>query len=183
MNSTYSRLDRRAATILRAVRIGKVAPNSDALAELAEITMANEDAPVKAVVVARLTVTRANGMRTVVEIWADASFHNFYRYFRQNGARRSTKTLIRTASRNEGVSWMKFEPLHPVGLETIASRLENYAGESNPVVKKSIRIIRKRAYRQLLSARPDELGLTKTSFQLPRPSFSPSGSLRRSRTA
>jgi hypothetical protein len=132
-------------------------------------------------VVARLTVTRANGMRTIVEVWADAGFHTFYRYFRQNGARRSTKTPIRVASRNEGISWMRFEPLHPAGLETIASRLEKYAAQSNPVVGKKLRIIQRRAYRKLLTARPDELGLTQTApLPIYRPvvrSLSPSGSL------
>jgi hypothetical protein len=99
---------------------------------------------------------------TIVEVWKDATFHSFYHYFHQDGARRSTKRLIRTASRNEGVSWMRFEQLSPAGLETIAQRLEFYAQQSNPVVKKTLRIIKRRTYRRLISVSPDQLGLTKT---------------------
>ena len=115
---------------------------------------------VKLGVVARLTVIRTDGMRTIVEVHSDARFHSFYHFYRQCGKKRSTKELIRTASRNEGLNQIGYwQP----GLETIACRLEKYACQSNPVVKKTIRIIQRRAYRKLISARPDQLGLTKTT--------------------
>lgn len=126
----------------------------------------------KKIVVARLTIIRANKIKTIVEIHADASFHSFYRFFRQHGNRRSTKELIRTASRNEGVSLIGFHYQQPVGLESIAKRLEMYSSQSNPVTSTRIRIIKKRVYRKLLSARPDELGLTKTHVNLPMQRFS-----------
>ncbi len=119
----------------------------------------------KSSVVARLTVTRADGRKTIVEIHADASFHQFFRYFRQQGLRRSTKELIRVANRNEGipVPGARAKP----GLELILKRLEAYQGESNPIITKRLRIIKKRAYKKLLSARPDELGMAKTRVNIP----------------
>jgi hypothetical protein len=93
-------------------------------------------------------------------VHADATFHNFYKFYRQHGARRSTKELIRVASRNEGLPLIN-SLAHKPGLELIKARLEAYGAPSNPVVKSSMRIIRKRVYRKLINMRPDELGLTK----------------------
>jgi hypothetical protein len=160
---TTKQLDRRAATIMRGVRTGIVTTKSDSIRELIELTEALSDQPVKPVVVARLTVTRQNGVRTIVEVWSNATFNSFYRFFHQDGARRSTKRLIRTSWRNEGISWIGFEHLHPAGLETIAKRLAFYASQSNPVVKSKLRIIQRKAYRRLLRVSPDQLGLTKMS--------------------
>jgi hypothetical protein len=133
-------------------------------------------------VVARLTVIRASGYRTIVEVHSDATFSNFYRFHRQLGAKRSTKQFVRFGHQTEGCQWIGMQHQHKPSLETIAKRLEFYASQSNPVVSKRIRIIHKRAYKKLLSARPDELGLTKTR---PLPiyapvasrTFCPSGSL------
>lgn len=119
----------------------------------------------KSEVIARLTVTRMDGKKTIVEVSADASFHSFYRYFRQEGNRRRTKQLIRTANRNEGIPLPSARELP--GLDLILKRLMNYQGESNPIVGHRMRIIKKRAYRKLLSARPDELGLVKTGSNIP----------------
>jgi hypothetical protein len=163
MQSSFSetQLDRRAATIIRSVRVGQVPPNSDALAELAELTEVLSDQPVKPVVIARMTVTRANGAKTIVEIWANATFHSFYHFFKQQGARRSTKEPIRTAYRDEGVNVVCARYNQQPGLDVIAKRLEMYASQGNTVVSTKIRIIRKRAYRKLINATPHELGLTK----------------------
>jgi len=120
----------------------------------------------KSQVVARLTVIRKNGLRTIVEVQSDASFYSFYHFFRQVGAKRSTKELIRSSNRNEG-------SLQEPGLEAIAKKLEMYSSQSNPVVSKKIRIIKKRAYRKLISARADELGLATSKVNLPLQSFSP----------
>jgi hypothetical protein len=181
MQSSFSetQLDRRAATILRAVRTGNVTPDSDALAELAEIAevISASDRPVKPIVVARLTVTRAVGCKTIIEVQADATFHSFYRFHTQQGNRRSTKQLVRTANRNEGLRpYFQAYRMTP-GLEKLAEFWKQHPG----VTAVTVRIIRRRAYRKLITARPDELGLTKTSVKLPRPSFSPSGSLKSAR--
>jgi hypothetical protein len=174
---TERQLDRRTATILRAVRVGKVPSNSDALAELAEITEAISDRPMKPIVVARLTATRAVGCKTIIEVCEDATFNSFYRFFTQQGNRRSTKKLVRTANRNEGLRpYFQAYRMTP-GLEKLAEFWRNHPG----VTAVTVRIIKRRAYKRLITARPDELGLTKTSVQLPRPSFSPSGSLRSAR--
>lgn len=108
-------------------------------------------------VVARLTVTREDQSKVIVEVHTDASFHRFYQFFTQQGLKRSTKTFTRAASRNEG--------LHPVnahlqvpGLEVLALRfIHNRFGKS-PVVSARIRILSKRAYRKLIHAAPDALG-------------------------
>ena len=45
-------------------------------------------------VVARLTITRADETKTIIEVWSDATFSNFFKYFRQTGMKRSTKALV-----------------------------------------------------------------------------------------
>jgi len=113
----------------------------------------------KSKVVARLTAIRSVGVRTIIEICEDASFHNFYRYYTQQGTRRSTKTPVRTASRNEGLHpWHRTYRMEP-GLEVLATRMLDQKQFSS--VK--VRILKKRAYRQLLDAAPDVLGLTKVT--------------------
>jgi hypothetical protein len=126
----------------------------------------------KSEVIARLTVTRKNGWKTIVTVQADASFHSFFRFYRQSGNRRSTRELIRTANRNEGLVFSVFTAqTRKPGLELILDRLANYQSESNPIVSHRMRIIKKRAYRKLLSARPDELGLVKTQGNIPMESW------------
>lgn len=118
----------------------------------------------KSVVVARLTAIRGVGVRTIIEVCEDASFHDFYRYYTQEGSRRGTKTLIRTASRNEGLHpWHRVYRLEP-GLDVLATRMIDQKQFSS--VK--VRILKKRVYRQLLEAAPDVLGLTKVARTIDR---------------
>lgn len=114
--------------------------------------------------VASLTVIRENGRRTIVEIHRDATFHQFFRFFVQDGNRWSTKTEVRTASRNEGLPIINAH-LHKPGLEVIERRLHIFNKSSNPVVSSKIRIFKKRLYKKLLSARPDELGQTRLTHR------------------
>jgi hypothetical protein len=173
---TAKQLDRRAATIIRGIQARQVAPDSDALAELAELTEVLSDRPVKPIVVARLTVTRAVGCKTIIEVCADATFNAFYRFHTQQGNRRSTKRLVRTANRNEGLQpYFQAYRMTP-GLEKLAEFWRTQPG----VTTVTVRIIKRRAYKQLITARPDVLGMTKTSV---RQSWvmCPSGSLRAAR--
>jgi len=102
-------------------------------------------------VVARMTIIREVGVRTIVEVYSDATFSNFYSFFTQDGARRSTKKLIRCANRNEGLRpWYRAYRMQP-GLAAIAEHFKTMPNITN--VK--IRIIRKRIYRKLLDAAPD----------------------------
>lgn len=165
MNTTFTtQLNTRTDQLFAAIQAGQVGPNSDAINELAQLLVTVENLPVKPVVVARLTVTRANGWKTIVEVYSDASFHSFFLYYKQNGRKRSTKELIRTAARNDG-------GLRTSGLEAIARKLCFYQSQSNPVVKTTIRIFEKQSYAKLISARPDQLGLTHTSNHVPLRSF------------
>jgi len=157
---TFTQFNHCRGRIFTAIQSGTIGPRSEAFRELAEISIELEDAPIKPVVIARLTITRANGKRTIVEIHQGATFHSFFHYYIQEGNRRSTKKHLRTAARNEG-------GLRTSGLEAIALRLSVYQNQSNPVTGTTIRILRKRDYRKLLNARPDELGLTHTSIYLP----------------
>ena len=174
---TTKELDRRAATIIQGIQARHVTPDSDAMAELAEITEVISDRPVKPVVVARLTVTRAVGCKTIIEVCEDATFSNFYRFHTQQGNRRSTKRLVRTANRNEGL--LPFHQAYRMtpGLERLADRWSKQPG----VTAVTVRIVKRRAYRRLITTTPDQLGLTKTSVRMPWASFSPSGSLGGSR--
>ena len=110
--------------------------------------------------IARLTVTRANGKRTIVEIHAGATFHKFYSFFTQDGRRRSTKKLLRTASRNEYLPVINTHR-HKPGLDVIEKQLRSLFVQSNPVTESKLRIIKKRAYKHLITAAPDALGLSK----------------------
>ena len=109
-------------------------------------------------VVARLTVRRALGCRTIIEVHEDATFSSFYRVFTQEGNRRSTKRAIRTGSRNEGLPPYQAHRTTP-GLERLADRWRQHPG----VTAVTVRIIKRRAYKRLITAGPDELGLTKMS--------------------
>lgn len=142
-------MGRRAGTLLRSFRTGAVRPNAEIIHELVELSQALDDAPVKPTVIARMTVTRENNTKVIVELHETATFASFYHFYSQTGNRRSTKRHIRTANRNEGP-----------GLESLAQKLSIYQSTTNPIVSTRIRIIRKGAYRRLLSLRPDELGLT-----------------------
>ena len=126
-------------------------------------------------VVARLTVTRALGAVTVIEVHEGATFSEFYRFFTQDGRRRSTKRLVRKANRNEGLApWGAH--LQQPGLEVLA---EAWRKMKN-VDQVRIRIIQKRAYRRLISANPSELGQVKVAARFaPEPAYlaTPAGAL------
>jgi hypothetical protein len=117
--------------------------------------------------VARLTVRREIGDTIIVEVHEDATFHAFYRFHTQSGTRRSTKRLVRTASRNEGLRPYYAAYRMQPGLEVLA---ENW--KKQPGIKSvTVRIIRKRIYKQLINAAADALGLTKVhaGFKAERP--------------
>ena len=126
-------------------------------------------------VVARMTVTRALGAVTIVEVHESASFSEFYRFFTQDGRRRSTKRLVRKANRNEGLTpWGAH--LQQPGLEVLA---EAWRKMKN-VEKVTVRILKKRMYRQLISANPSELGQVKVNTRFaPEPGYlaTPAGAL------
>ena len=113
-------------------------------------------------VIARLTVTRKNGMKTIVEVHAGPTFHKFFHFYQQQGSRRSTKTLTHCASRNEALSHINAH-LQTPGLDRIAQQLESIMVTTNPVISSKICIIKKREYRRLISCSPDKLGLTKVN--------------------
>jgi hypothetical protein len=119
-----------------------------------------DDAPVKPTVVARLMITRSNGWKTIVEVEDGSTFHSFFKYYKQFKNKRSTKELIRIANRNDG-------GISKPRLENIAEKLSIYQSMSNPVVTVQIRILKKREYRRLIDATPDQLGLTNTAVNLP----------------
>ena len=111
-------------------------------------------------ILARLTVTREDDSKVIVEVHANATFHAFYRFYTQQGRRRSTKKLTRCASRNEG--------LHPVnahlqvpGLEILALRFMHNRFGNSPIANVKIKYFSKKGYRKLIKASPDQLGLTR----------------------
>jgi hypothetical protein len=109
-------------------------------------------------VVARLTVIREVGCKTIIEVQDDATFSRFYHFYMQEGNRRSTKRAVRAGSRNEGIPSYQVLRARP-GLERLADAWQKQPG----VVSVKLRILRKRAYLKLIDARPDQLGLTKMS--------------------
>ena len=123
-------------------------------------------------VVARLTITRANNWKTIIEVHSDATFSKFYTYYRQFGNRRSTKEFIHTRSRNEGLRYINAH-LQTPGLEVLADRAADkvYYGrfKHNAVTSMKLRIIKKREYRRLLHAAPIGMPVVKPIFQVRNP--------------
>jgi len=162
---TLTQLNRRFEEVLSSFRPG-VARNDDAIVELAELSLALEVAPrsqseQKPVVVARMTVIREVGNRTIIEVCDDATFSSFYKIYTQNGNRRSTKKHVRTANRNEGIQPYYRAHLVQPGLKGLAEHWQKMPG----VVSVKVRIIKGKAYRRLITASPDQLGLTRTSVR------------------
>src|ERR1043165_4655739 len=98
-------------------------------------------------IVARLTVTRQNGQKIIVEVAEGATFHKFYTYYRQTGNRRSTKYFLRSGSRNDGLTGAAHAKR--AGLESVALQMQVITISNNPIVNTKLRIIRKRAYKKL----------------------------------
>ncbi len=111
----------------------------------------------KASVVARITATRADGQKLIVEVHSDATFQEFYHFYTQAGARRSTKQPAKyrtVVNRNEGLY-----PLHRAyyitpGLDKIAEMLES-SGQYQTI---KFYVIMKRLYKKLINAPADEIG-------------------------
>jgi hypothetical protein len=152
MQASFStrQVNRRFRGILGALKTGQTRPTAEIVRELAELSQALEDAPAKPDVIARLTLTRADGIRFMYEMHSTATYASFYHVYTQRGSRRSTKVHVRTAGRVEGQN-----------LEEIVVRWKARESKSNPLTDIKIRIYRRREYRRLISARPDELGLVK----------------------
>lgn len=149
-------IQRRFNQVLGSFRPGAVRTDSDAIRELAELSFALEDAPVKPDVIARLTLTRQDNTRMIVEIHRDARFASFYHIFRQQGNKRSTKKQVRIGGRREASS-----------LEGVAINWKMRERADNPIIDIKLKIYRRREYRRLITARPDELGLSKMRCHLP----------------
>lgn len=144
MERTFTTVDRPLARIFAGVQVLEVAP-------------------AKPIVVARLTVVREVGNRTIIEVNEDATFSSFYHISTQVGQRRSTKRLVRVANRNEGIQPYYRAHLVQPGLKGLAEHWQKMPG----VVSVKIRIIKGKAYRRLINATPDKLGLTRTSVRFP----------------
>lgn len=109
-------------------------------------------------VVARLTVTRGIGWKTIIEVHQDATFHNFYRYYKQFGNKRSTKQFVRFGHRNQGIEpWYATYRITP-GLELLAAKWQ----ERPNVTAVKLRIIKKKIYRRRINEAPVGLAVIKT---------------------
>lgn len=125
-------------------------------------------------VIARLTVTRQDGKKTIVEVHPGATFHSFYQVYVQTGRRWSTKRQVRVASRNEGLMAINAHRQTP-GLEAFAARIAVFKSVSNPITSSKIKIFKKRVYKRLLAATPESLGLVKSRVNIPMHRFQPRG--------
>jgi hypothetical protein len=133
--------------------------------------------------VARLTLTKRDGSKLIVEVHTDAGFHNFYRWHTQQGRKR--KVLVRTSNRNDGLE--RYDQMTKPGLSEIVKRMQatdrNNAAFSkihrpahmlnqpavNSITSAVLKVYKKRLYAKLLSCPPTELndGLTKAISTLP----------------
>jgi hypothetical protein len=131
----------------------------------------------KSNVVARLTITRADNTKTIIEVHNDSTFSEFYFYYRQTGMKRSTKVLAFTRSRNQGLHHINAQQQTP-GLEVIANSIKASSkallgrgvdGKENPVTSIKLRIIRKREYMRLLHMAPMGMPVVKPIFPVRNP--------------
>lgn len=166
LSFTDRQIARRAETLLRTAR--NVPAGSETIARLGDLTDVLADRPARPVVVARMTARLASGKRLIVEVHEGATFNSFYRIYTQEGARRSTKTLVSSPNRNEGNSTCQpASQWEKPGLDLIAKRWS----QRGDVLSTKIRIIKRRAYKRLLTASPDEIGLTQVPYRPLKRSF------------
>lgn len=112
-------------------------------------------------VVARMTIVkRGSSKRMIVEIHEDASFHQFYRWYMQEG--RKHKRFVRSSQRNDGLPFTRAQSLP--GLDILAERQQSF---NKDIEKVTIKIFQKRIYNHLLNCAPDQLaaGLPTTHHQ------------------
>lgn len=116
----------------------------------------------KVVVVARMTMTKADGNKLIVEVRADASFHQFYCWFSQAGRKR--KVYLRSSHRGDGLHG--HHPYKQPGLDVLA---EAHMKCFKTIQDAKIKVFKKRAYQALLNCAPDELagGLPKITVSRP----------------
>ncbi len=103
-------------------------------------------------VVARMTIVkRGSSKRLIVEIHEDATFHQFYRWYSQEG--RKHKRFIRGSQRNDGLQFARAQ--NTPGLDVLAERQQSF---NKDIEKVTIKIMQKRIYNRLLNCAPDALG-------------------------
>lgn len=106
----------------------------------------------KVKVIARMTIVkRGSAKRLIVEVHEDASFHQFYRWYSQEG--RKHKRFIRGSQRNDGLPFTRAQ--NQPGLDVLAERQQSFNKDIENV---TIKVFQKRIYNHLLNCRPDELG-------------------------
>ncbi len=115
----------------------------------------------KVKVIARMTIVkRGTSKRTIVEIHEDASFHQFYRWYSQEGRRH--KRFVRGSQRSDGLHFTRAQG-RP-GLDVLAERQQSF---NKDIEKVTIKIFQKRIYKHLLTCAADQLtnGLPTTQSQ------------------
>lgn len=103
-------------------------------------------------VVARMTMTRSNNIKIIVEIHEGAGFMNFYTWYRQEGRKR--KVHLRCSSRNDGIAPHWRAPSATKGLDVLATRTTQIMKDVTGV---TIKVLKKRKYAAMLSCSPDQL--------------------------
>ena len=106
----------------------------------------------KSKVIARMTVTKADGKKLIVEVHDDATEHAFYRWYSQEGRKR--KVFIRTSHRTDGADRVAQVLRSTAGLDLLSARMKTYM----QITDVKIRILSKRAYKRMTTCSADQLG-------------------------
>ena len=106
----------------------------------------------KAKVIARMTVTKADGKKLIVEVHDDATEHAFYCWYSQEGRKR--KVFIRTSHRTDGADRVAQVLRSTPGLDLLAARMKTYM----QITDVKIRILSKRAYKRMTTCSADQFG-------------------------
>ncbi len=106
----------------------------------------------KSKVIARMTVTKADGKKLVIEVHDDATEQEFYHWYSQDGRKR--KQFIRMSHRTDGAERVAQVLRCTPGLDMLATRMKTYM----QIKDIKIRILLKRAYKRMTTCSADKLG-------------------------
>ena len=106
-------------------------------------------------VIARMTVTKTDGKKLIVEVHDDATEYAFYSWYSQDGRKR--KRFVRTSHRTDGAERMAQALRSTPGLDLLSARMKT----NMQIADVKIRILLKRAYKRMTTCSAEKLGLTR----------------------
>ena len=104
----------------------------------------------RVIVLARLTASKTDGSKSIIEVHKDSTFHEFYFWYNQIG--NSRKVFLRTSSRIEGIYPHYTAAKTGAGLHLIFIRLQGTKRYNDILIK----VFKKKIYRKMVHCAPDD---------------------------